>query len=606
MNVDFLDLFGGCGGVSLGAALLGLTDLGFELGAEECATRDAAGFLTVRGDLSQLDPSEFTGAEGLWDSSPCPDFSVAGKRAGRAGKSGWLVDEKMRWIKACKPRWIGCENVPGVEPIFREQALELQSMGYRTWVGCLSSEEYGIVVACPLHDPNPAASAERSPRPTKPATASRVWTPAEAVHLAPSVVLSKGYEQALQSAEGALIALDTTSVSRAWTAVAGLRAIMDGAKGATLPERADRLAASLERPDPTITHGVEVDTWTSEATSEFGSMDATAESIVLWLSDYWDVLSRAKKWSTTSTETQRTTIRRILRCIAATLTTCTGTGSVGRRGGCGLCTDWATPQTRNRCYLMAHRDQDVTPPAPTHQPYEFGVPAQEVTTIFGTLRPWVSMAEALGWGCTERPFTTLPTAGGTRGGMGDGAGGSGGRAAIERERERERGAWSVNTGRDWKPGGTRADAQTIPFTEPALTAIAGPQWVLQPGKYATVDYGNRRLYEPDEPAPTLAFGHDSAQWCWVRPATTIAGDTRCFAPGGHHEPGQQSEGAIKLEVWEALLLQSAPPTYPLAGSRTAQFRQVGNMVPVRMATAVVGQLIGADWRGAIDDAYEVR
>lgn len=418
MNVDFLDLFGGCGGVSLGAALLGLTDLGFELGAEECATRDAAGFLTVRGDLSQLDPSEFTGAEGLWDSSPCPDFSVAGKRAGRAGKSGWLVDEKMRWIKACKPRWIGCENVPGVEPIFREQALELQAMGYRTWVGCLSSEEYGV------------------------------------------------------------------------------------------------------------------------------------------------------------------------------------------------------PQTRNRCYLMAHRDHDVSPPAPTHQPYEFGVPAQEVTTIFGTLRPWVSMAEALGWGCTERPFTTLPTAGGTRGGMGDGAGGSGGRAAIERERERERGAWSVNTGRDWKPGGTRADAQTIPFTEPApapaLTAIAGPQWVLQPGKYATVDYGNRRLYEPDEPdepAPTLAFGHDSAQWCWVRPATTIAGDNRIPPPGHRDRSGgerQFPEGTIKLEVWEALLLQSAPPTYPLAGSRTAQFRQVGNMVPVRMATAVVGRLIGADWRGAIDDAYEVR
>jgi DNA (cytosine-5)-methyltransferase 1 len=417
-DVDCLDLFAGCGGVSLGLHLLGLADLGFELGAEECATRDAAGFLTVRGDLSQLDPSEFTGAEGLWDSSPCPDFSVAGKRAGRAGKSGWLVDEKMRWIKACKPRWIGCENVPGVEPIFREQALELQAMGYRTWVGCLSSEEYGV------------------------------------------------------------------------------------------------------------------------------------------------------------------------------------------------------PQTRNRCYLMAHRDHDVSPPAPTHQPYEYGVPAQEVTTIFGTLRPWVSMAQALGWGSGEVGFQRLDDTGTSESGYRDRDLRPTTDPAFNLT-EKAR-SWSVNTGRDWKPGGTRADAQTIPFTEPApapaLTAIAGPQWVLQPGKQGgqPTPLGNRRLYEPDEPdepdepAPTLAFGHDSAQWCWVRPATTIAGDTRCFAPGGHHEPGQQSEGAIKLEVWEALLLQSAPPTYPLAGSRTAQFRQVGNMVPVRMATAVVGRLIGADWRGAIDDARNGR
>ena len=74
----------------------------------------------------------------------CLDFSVAGKRAGRKGKSGWLVDEKMRWITAVKPRWVACENVPTVEPIFREQALELQAMGYRTWVGVLGSEEYGV------------------------------------------------------------------------------------------------------------------------------------------------------------------------------------------------------------------------------------------------------------------------------------------------------------------------------------------------------------------------------------------------------------------------------------------------------------------------------
>lgn len=616
---DAIDLFGGAGGAAMGMHLLGLTEHGIEWGEQECATREAAGFAVTRGDVSKLDPTGWAGVEGMWASPPCPDWSVAGKGKGRDGKTGWLVDEPIRWAKAIRPRWIAMENVPPVEAVFREQALELQAMGYWTWVGVLSAEEYGIVIACPLHEANPAAGAGFSWSPTSPGTASRVWTPAEAVLLAPSVELSRAYEYALRYAESAWTGLDTTSVSLAWTAAVGLRGIMDGARGATLPERAERLAALLERPDPTILRGEGVDTWMSEATSMFGSMGDTDASIVLWLSDYWAVLSRAKKWSTISTEILRTTIRRILRCIAATLITCTGTGSVGRRGGCGLCTDWAVPQTRRRAHLMASLDHPVGPPAPTHQSYVPGVPAQEVHTWTGTLRPWVSMAEALGWGCTERPFTTLPTAGGSRGGMGDGAGGSGGRATIERERER--GAWMVNTGRDWKVGGTRQDAQTIPFTAPApaLTAIAGSQWLLQPGKYVTDKVENRRLYEPDEPAPTIAFGHDSASWCWVRPSTTIAGDPRITAPV-HHDNGSQGKAPIdadadadavrrgedpgdrpiKLTVQEALALQAMPTNYPLAGSRTAQFRQVGNLVTPFTAASLIGEVLGLDWVSAID------
>lgn len=279
--------------------------------------------------------------------------------------------------------------------------------------------------------------------------------------------------------------------------------------------------------------------------------------------------------------------------------------------------EYGVPQTRRRAHLMASLDHPVGPPAPTHQGYVPGVPAQEVHAWTGTLRPWVSMAEALGWGCTERPFTTLPTAGGSRGGMGDGAGGSGGRATIEREGER--GAWQVNTGRDWKVGGSPADAQTIPFTEPApaLTAIAGSQWLLQPGKYVTDKVENRRLYEPDEPAPTIAFGHDAASWCWVRPSTTIAGDPRITAPV-HHDNGSQGktpidadadavrrgedpgDRPIKLTVQEALALQAMPTNYPLVGSRTAQFRQVGNLVTPFTAASLIGEVLGLDWVSAID------
>ena len=53
--------------------------------------------------------------------------------------------------------------------------------------------------------------------------------------------------------------------------------------------------------------------------------------------------------------------------------------------------DYGVPQTRERAFLIAHRDRLVHPPAPTHakdpQPGLFGTP----------LERWLSMADALGW-----------------------------------------------------------------------------------------------------------------------------------------------------------------------------------------------------------------
>lgn len=103
---------------------------------------------------------------------------------------------------------------------------------------------------------------------------------------------------------------------------------------------------------------------------------------------------------------------------------------------------YGVPQTRRRAILIARADGiEAAPPMPTHSRYY----SRDPKRLDEGVLPWVSMAEALEWGMTERPFITA----GNAVGRAEGVGGSGGKAAIEREKER--GAWQSN-----KPFGRRA------------------------------------------------------------------------------------------------------------------------------------------------------
>jgi DNA (cytosine-5)-methyltransferase 1 len=143
---------------------------------------------------------------------------------------------------------------------------------------------------------------------------------------------------------------------------------------------------------------------------------------------------------------------------------------------------FGVPQTRRRAFLIASLDGPVQPPAATHQMYRPGEPAAETAdTLMGPgLKPWVSMAEALGWGMSERPVTTLTAGTSRQGGVNPLDGGAGARATLKRERER--GAWRFRLAR---------------------------------GAGMTERYGDRPDTPQDQPAPTITSKARTASWVYV-------------------------------------------------------------------------------------------
>jgi site-specific DNA-cytosine methylase len=500
--LSVVDLFAGPGGWDLGARQVGLEPVGLELDAVACATRAAAGLLTLRADVTRYPPEAFAGVEGLLASPPCPDFSQAGNRAGIDGDTGRLMWEVPRWVEALRPRWVACEQVPPALPWWERFGRDLERLGYRWWAGVLNAADFGTVEACPLHaidsPTGPAGSAEQLSR----------------------------CETALASAE----ALATTwpdvewaspAVSVAQDLVKAIDRVSVGA--ATCEERQRVLRAQRVSEGPPTRTGGEVGMWTTEAMSAFELLPDTAESIAWLLSGSLADHSLVPRWSIMSTKTRRTITQRISRCIAATLITGPHTGPASRSAGCGLCVDIATPQTRVRAFLLAHRDRQPLPPEPTHAQYPH-------PTMFGnTLRPWVSMAEALG----------MP---------------------------------EVTWGWERPSDGT---SRRVSSANPALTVCTHRQvrWGWREG-------GAQRLIDAEE------------AWVYLRPATTVACDDRIAKPG-HHSWGNgrvNGEG-VKVELPELGILQAFPADYPWQGNKSEVAQQIGNSVPVLLAQRILEALV---------------
>lgn len=202
------------------------------------------------------------------------------------------------------------------------------------------------------------------------------------------------------------------------------------------------------------------------------------------------------------------------------------------------------PQTRKRAILVARSDgKEARLPVPTHSRYH---PRDPQRLDEGVL-PWVSMAQALGWGMTERPYVTVATGTGAGGGTDPQAlGGSGARRTVRREIDK--GSWA-RMGDVYNAHG------------------------------ASMDNGNFRWIP---------------KWSEDRPATTVVSNFRpdIIAGPGHHDTSRQkAPGSVRVDVWEAGVLQSFRPDYPWQGTRTQQFEQVGNAVPPLLARAILTEVL---------------
>lgn len=567
-----IDLFAGPGGWDLAARDLGMDPLGIEWDDAACATRRAAGLRTLQADVAQLDPLDFAPCVGLIASPPCQAWSMAGKGGGRRDRDhvirclgdlaagndtraehaaecederSMLVVEPLRWILALNPEWVALEQVPPVLELWTMVAQILSLKGYSTWAGVLEAERYGV----PQTRERAILMASRVAGVSPPRPTHQRYVPGQPqrhdVTFDGEILPWVSMAEALGRVDGVVPSPAPTVTGGGTEGGGGAEVFasrdarnrarqamgMRLRRGEGLVERhGDRPDRPESAPAPTITSKVRSAEWAYRN----GNQANAAERPI---------------------DTPAPTIH---------------------FGHASNKVDWVV---RTGNFTAVKRDADGSRSREGSAMYErpIDAPAPVVT---GNVDRW-TCRRGTGRSTGQPTVAWISTGAGSEPTQWEGATSDGRRLYI---RFRD-GRFSVYIGAE--PGSDPLDGTTLLELDDIHFA---DDW--HPTDAEMQELAERVLtFLPAVPVSTRSL--QAPDWPEGRPATTIAGDSRVFQPGGHHQPGSQSKDAVRVTVQEAAVLQSFPPDYPWQGSRSKQYEQCGNAIPPLLARAILGQFVGA-------------
>jgi len=146
LNTTVLDLFAGCGGLSLGFEALGFETIGYEM--DEFATQTYNANLNGTCYCEKLSiETEYPNAEVIIGGPPCQPFSVGGKQLGlKDSRDGFPIF--IEAVKQLDPKVFLFENVRGMlykNKWYLIEAIEaLQELGYEISYALLNAKHYEV------------------------------------------------------------------------------------------------------------------------------------------------------------------------------------------------------------------------------------------------------------------------------------------------------------------------------------------------------------------------------------------------------------------------------------------------------------------------------
>ena len=152
MNLKFIDLFAGIGGIRLGfQEYFGECVFSSEWDKYAQMTYEANFNHKPAGDITQIDEKDIPNFDILLAGFPCQPFSIAGYRQGFEDEKGRgnVFFDIVRILQHHKPRVFLLENVKGLKIHNKAQTYKvventLNELGYNLYTKILNAKDYGV------------------------------------------------------------------------------------------------------------------------------------------------------------------------------------------------------------------------------------------------------------------------------------------------------------------------------------------------------------------------------------------------------------------------------------------------------------------------------